>query len=459
MFKYSRFVWLTMPMMLIIIVSLITALNNYFFYKSREISELRTLNQYNNLVLLELNQCLSLNITENICEKIAINTIDQARISGISTLQKNDLILIKKDHERFKDSRKPIKASSSLHVNANTYSIELEKLITPSLITSTFNSMTFSIHDLLNMNETDKENFIENVAWPRSYPAISFFVVIFISFFLAGLKLKSLHSTIEKIQNQKDLLSNDLSSSKIELSNKENQLASLSKEKEEQEGYAKTLTDEINTLEHSLYEATTISDNKRKQITDELIKLKTKKEQSDLINKSLASKISITKSELASSNNKILELESTIEKLQSDEIKIKESKSFSPIKNELIKYLLSNPDINIKNNQYKVNTGPHHSKQFVEKLDSVIKNSKKFEKLHKAIKSLTPIAYSQKRGIIELILDPSKKIYVLNIYDNGDEGFGAQIALATENYFEALMISKCLINTLTPISSFKLKLR
>lgn len=459
MFKYSRFIWLTMPAMLIIIVSLITALNNYFFYRSKEISEYHTLNQYNKLVLLELKNCQASNITENICDEIAKNTIDEANISGIVTLQKNNVILIKKDNEHYKDSRKPIKTSLSSRLNSNTYSIELEKLVTPSIVTSTFNSMTFSLYDLIKIDNENINSFIENVAWPRSYPAISFFIVIFLSFFLAGLKLKSLYSTIEKTQNEIDSLTVDLSSAKDKLANKEEQLLSLSKEKEEQEKQAEILSNQINTLEHSLYEVTTTSDNQRKHITDELKKLKTKKEQSDLINKNLAAKISTTRTELATSNNKISELESTISHLQSEQIKIKDSKSFSPIKNELIKYLLSNPDINIKNKEYKVNLGSHHSKQFVEKLDLIIKNSKKFEKLHNAIKSLTPTAYSQKRGVIELILDQSKKIYVLNVYDNGDEGFGAQIALATENYFEALMISKCLINTLTPLSSFKLRVR
>lgn len=45
----------------------------------------------------------------------------------------------------------------------------------------------------------------------------------------------------------------------------------------------------------------------------------------------------------------------------------------------------------------KVNNRPHHSKTFVEKLDSIIKNSKKFENNNNGNKSLTPIAYSQKK--------------------------------------------------------------
>ncbi len=459
MIKYSRFTWFIMPLAIAIIVSAITALNNYYFYKSKEITEYHSLKNYSNLILLELQNCLGSGVTDLICEEISKTSIKESNISGITKFTKNKDVLISIDNESYKDSRKPVNALSSIKVNSNIYEVEMEKLVTPSLIKSTFNSVTFSIYDLINLNSNDKEGFIKNVAWPRSYPAISFFFVILFSFFLASLKLKTLYSTIEKTQNKIDSLSIEISSTKLALANKQECLASLSQKKEEEEIKAKMMADEIVELEHSLYDVTTTSDNQRKQFSSALAILKEKKEKSDKINKILSSEIFTTTSELEECKETISQLNSTINTLQIEQTKAKQSKSYTPIKNELIKYLLSNPDINIKNNEYKVNTGPHHSKTFVEKLDSIIKNSKKFEKLHNAIKSLTPIAYSQKRGVIELILDQSKKLYVLNVYDNGDEGFGAQIVLATENYFEALMISKCLINTLTPLNSFKLKVR
>ncbi|WP_341303232.1 hypothetical protein [Pseudomonas sp. TMP25] len=121
------------------------------------------------------------------------------------------------------------------------------------------------------------------------------------------------------------------------------------------------------------------------------------------------------------------------------------------------KALLRNPDVRQAPGKAQVNQGLHHSKDFVRSLAEALQRNKN---LNGTFISITTSAYkSLLRGSAELIFDAEKCRYALNVYDEQDEGFGAEIVLSAGEYWEAVVQAKCLVAVLRPLKGFIFKIK
>ncbi len=247
------------------VVFLLTAINNYFFYRNDTNVENRKYNQLTHVIASSYETCQLQNVDIELCEKQLKLTLQKANISGITRLKKGNKLLIEIDNERYKDNRTTVSSTLTFGAGNNQLTLEFIKLTTPPLINSVMRSLTFSISDIVEKiyRHEPVGAFVLYVALPRSMPAFSFLIVILAVFFLIRLKTNALINQLSIKEKEINELHNE--AEKIEAAQtKIDEL--LAKNSAERQKHA----DEINFLQSRLDEAESSLDSQEQHAQAEI---------------------------------------------------------------------------------------------------------------------------------------------------------------------------------------------
>ncbi len=175
------------------------------------------------------------------------------------------------------------------------------------------------------------------------------------------------------------------------------------------------------------------------EIDDLMLKMKI----ADHDKQELVKKVSDKEQKIKVAEADISNLNDEIDNLNK-EIKEWERKSGQPTSSEraVVKAFLVNPNVRTVSDKIIVNKGKHHSMNYVQSIADSISSSKS---LVGVCISITGSRFnSHKKGTAELApLEKNK--YLLYVYDQKDEGYGAEIVLTAVEYWEAVVQAKCII--------------
>jgi DNA-dependent RNA polymerase auxiliary subunit epsilon len=448
-------------------VFFLVLVNNYYFYQHvkadsrREIITLaKQLQTFSTFYKYNKNKCL---------EQIEILLKNAPTHYGtlVNIKDNNNQMLLSYD------SRKYIKISDSTamhlsHLDKNLQklefldaTLEITKNPVPNILISTIKSLTFSISDwiIIWKEKGFKEvtEYWKKVAWPRSRPALFYFLFVSFITWLGKRVEESKEKLIYEFENkenehneQKDHF-NEINKELIDTKNK------LKKLKEDKDYNLELI---------SLYEEEIAKKEKEKEkdhineINKELIdtknKLKKLKEDKDY-NLELISKheeeIAKKEKEKDQLNKTLKELEAEINKLEPDVEKYAEDNNLST--NKIKKILLENPNVTKSNNKKMTsNKGKHHSKMYAK---VVIKRLEEDKTIKDYIYNIHACAYnSNKRGII--LISKNQNHYKANMYDKKDEGYGVEIIFSSTTLYDTISLAKYINNSISFFKNYKIEI-
>lgn len=479
---------------LILIIAL-TWINNHYYYASRDITVKAEEVQYLRLLQAHYRSCRT-GQSDTDCLNQLTDLIKHASPKG--TLSFSDTA---GEHIIFNNqyyAEKRTKVSSSLVIseeNAPLIMLTYSQYSSPDIHVSVLRSISFSIADICErwQKGEDTDGFIENVAIPRSRPFVLYGLFIFFAMGLAYAdrrsiqlrfeetqrKEQSLREKIWKIQDkaiqadlERDKLLEKIEDNTREILTTQEQIAQLQQQKstleEQQSSIEINLQNEQlerNNLEQELSittESKRQTEARLRTVEDEMVarnteirRLMQKLDNASELHKQLKSSHDTARTEI----DHLRLNEATLKQqylIISKEKQVNDHQGQSQNwRQRLLNVLLDNPKVAINTKSNKVNPGRHHSNNFVMTLFEAISSTPQLDGLYQAI---TSIAYNpHKRGKADIKYDQSKKRYVLNVYDgNGDEGFGAQIVLSATKPWEAVVESKCLVETVSFMNQYRL---
>lgn len=177
--------WLTW----ILLLSILTGINNYYFYSHAQRSSGRDADQLKLLLENEKTRCEINNLNQRACESNILSTIETFSEKAyynrtLNVFDKDGNLLWKKpDKNKFEDKT----AGSDIKIVINNGSVNYEAttyMDIPVFMMSIVNSMTFSCKDIAKITyESGFKKALEkfdNVYWYRSRPAIGFAVFSFL---------------------------------------------------------------------------------------------------------------------------------------------------------------------------------------------------------------------------------------------------------------------------------------
>ncbi|CAB1212602.1 hypothetical protein SFB21_1166 [Acinetobacter bouvetii] len=182
---------------ILLIVCVLVAINNYFFYKNEEKSTIREM-RYEVMQLQGLIQ--ECDLGGGACDRLIKAFINNSSIKGKVSLTLDSKPYYLRNLEGYKDSRKATSYSQTIPHKGHVYEITYEKLVTPSLLKSTLRSMSFSIMEWNYAAHNGKNesywanltNFLQFIAIPRSSPALCYFFLIIVLLLLVKGYFKTL---------------------------------------------------------------------------------------------------------------------------------------------------------------------------------------------------------------------------------------------------------------------------
>lgn len=381
------FFWSTV----IIMVTLMVMFVNYFFYQTKD----KTLKyQLEDTVLLMgsfYDHCLKINSTD-ICKEqlksVVTNIFDYGTLTIVDS---NNRTLIEIDKETYKDNRNLIDHRTKAGSGESEIEILISKLSSPPTYQSTFNSMTFSIMDILEniANGKDYLKFAWETAVPRSASVMYAGLIIFL--IMRMLSLKSL------AQQRK----NEYLVKRIGIKNKALQDA-LSKTDEAIFG--------LEELKKKAQEAGEMSKLYDDELRTKELEVAKFKEQEDKLKKDIWER-----------EEKIKDLSST---------------------KDINHIILENPKLELLQKKFDYNAGGHHGKHILEAIfESLLKDDIGSKMIIKG----NHIAFGpESKGTAILT---SKKlnnvVYTLNVYEH-KVGYGLELVLNAKTSAEALLMAKYL---------------
>ncbi len=190
----------------IILIGILTLANNYYFYSHVERSSKRDAKQLNLILENQINYCKMNNVEVNSCNNLLINTIN----SFSKNAYYNDTIVIDgQDLQKESLSDKVVKSDIKVDLLKDNsyenykYSYTVNFDIYKYLF-SVFNSMTFSITDIINISyhESIKKAFekFNYSYWYRSRPVIVFAIFTYLILWFSRKRTYKL----AELQEQKD---------------------------------------------------------------------------------------------------------------------------------------------------------------------------------------------------------------------------------------------------------------
>ncbi len=478
-FGNRTFAWLNLVNYILLCFALIVALtwvNNTWFYEAKDISVKEFQGHYLSLLDEMFSQCLKQN-TSDLCEQQLTQVIQQAKPKGVLTLTRAGQPVEILNNQYYSDQRSIVTTDRTLGQSPDLLTLTYAQHSSPVIWLSVVRSITFSAADHWEKwNDADYWDFVLNIAIPRSRPFWFFCGLIICTAVLNFLRFRELrslyenakvteHRLVEKLQRvqaeanaafeSNETLSHALKehSSTIEKTTME----LMQKQQELHEWQAKNpQTDTVAAGEQSKDDKPhLVIDNSQqkhaKALSHEIHRLKTKLENAGEETAKLIQARNSAQHELDNKRAYVAELKKQLEAAEKRTSKL-EPKAGDDVgwRKKLFKAFLHNPKVQTASKQTKVNSGRHHSSDFVALVAEAIAS---YPELSAIAESVTSIAYNpKKRGQADVTVDGKKNRFVLNIYDDGDEGFGAQILLSAQKEWEAIIEAKCLIET---VSRFK----
>lgn len=434
------------------IVFLLTAINNYFFYKNDANFESRKYNQLTHVIAASYEACQLQNMQNIRCEELVKQTLQKANISGITRLTKGSELLVEIDNEHYKDNRTAVSSALIFGSDNNKLTLEITKLATPPLINSVVRSLTFSGADIIGKISRNEpiSAFVTYVALPRSMPAFSFMLVVFVVFGLIRLKTNALTNQLSIKEKEINELHDE--AEKIETAQvRIDEL--LMKNRAERQRHA----DEINFLQSRLDEAESNLDRQEQHAQYEISKHKNRITELAKENKKLEEESLNLEMEKEEAEKELKIKEDFIENKEREIKKLDDASEIKSQKRWLIDTLLHNPDVTLSSGKPNFNEGSHHSKGFVSGIADSIERNPLLLNLYRSVDNLH---YGpKKRGNVELVFDNDKRAYALNIYDRKDAGYAAQVVLSAEKSWEAIIQAKCIISVTSALRNHKLILK
>lgn len=384
--------------LMIPLVFLIVMANNYFYYESRDDLARLSLVRLEEVLTGQYESCLDNNIELNVCRDILIEGIEKSWNFGkVSVIDSQGNILIEKERENYKEDRSVVVHSGDAGSANSKISFVLSKRSSPPLYKSSLRSMFLSFWEI--PNAKDPSNFFIDIAMKRSSPLWFSIAGIGLLLIMQSLADKQRRRIYDKIEAENFIVSNDLDSTREKLKMK---LASEN-----------VLNEKIKSMEKSENE---LLEDYYKELSQ------------------LQREIEETKSREI---KLIAEQESTIKQLE--RIKPAQTDNRTRIVEEI---LLKNPKIEKRAEPFAVNDGIHHSRGFVEQVAHGIAKDELSSRL---ITKVNSTAYSPARlGQAILEWDRNKQIFILNVYDHEDAGYGAELVL-TKDAAQAAYIAKYLV--------------
>lgn len=381
------FFWSTV----IVMVTLMVMFVNYFFYQTKD----KTLKyQLEDTVLLigsYYDHCLKVN-PETVCKEQLVAVVNSVFDYGtITVLDSNNRTLIELDKESYKDNRNLIDYRAKAGNGDSEIEILISKLSSPPTYQSTFNSMTFSIFDIIDNMAKGKDylKFAWETAVPRSASVMYAGLIIFLI-----MRMLSLKSLAQQRKNE-------------------------------------YLLKRINSKNVALQDALSKTD----KAIIELEELKQKAELEGEMSK-------LYEDDLKAKEREVAQFKDQEEKLKKEiwerEEKIKDLINTKDV-NQII---LENPKLELLPKKFPYNAGSHHGKHI---LEAIFESLLVDEYGSKMIVKGNHIAFGpESKG--SAILSSKKLnnvVYTLNVYEH-KVGYGLELVLNAKNSAEALLVAKYL---------------
>lgn len=193
---------------ILFIVCILVAINNFFFYKNEEKATIREM-KYEVMQLQALIQ--ECDVDNKICNHLIKTFIDNSSIKGKVALTLDSKLFHEQNLESYRDNRKAVSYSQSIPYKDQVYKVTYEKLVTPPLFKSMQRSLTFSVLEWNYVAQNGKDtsywknlkNFWQFIAIPRSSPAICYFFLIIFLLFLGRGYFKTL---LRKWENSETII-------------------------------------------------------------------------------------------------------------------------------------------------------------------------------------------------------------------------------------------------------------
>jgi len=460
--------WVTM----LLVWLAITSINNHFFYKNRDLTEQRKYEQFAKIYSSMYDSCLDQIKNIPICKNQLKSTIENSNIMGTTRLRLLDgRLILSIDNERYHDNRSSVSTHIILGRGSSGLILEFIKLSSPPLADSVARSITFSFLELLSKIKNDEpiSDFIWQVALPRSGPAWSFWIVLLLLSLIIKFRKNAILAKYEAAENNAIDSKGKLEKAEEEILSYKSKLSTLMKnhndssiEKLILEEKQAQLEQDLNALINCQASPTGENDEISSRINElmktiELVeKQKSKIEQK---NKELQETVSEQKNKIQDKEASLISLKKENDSLQASLTKQEQgiSSEVKYVNKRIIKILLCNPDVTTGSGDFNFNKGAHHSKDFVIKLHNALLQD---DALKKIVSSITPTEYGpRRRNNADLVFDRKKHTFALNVYENSDAGYAAQITLHANEIWKAVIQAKCLITTLNPLKNMKLNFK
>lgn len=461
--------WFFWGVTFVLLVALV-AINNFFYYKSLEISEKRNIEQIASIFAASFNSCMKSADDQAACRDQLKETIMKSSIRGrVQLFDVNGKALLSGNNESYKDNRSVVSLFHEIGDGRNMLKFEIHKSVSPPILISVYRSLTFSLTDILSQDFVGNSlpDYLKNVVIPRSMPALSYMFALLIIFWLIRLKTKALVSEREYAEKQILYLSESLEDFKSKAEAKTSELTAF-QEKVQASSYEIVSLEEKLTnaqlVRADLVESATASQKKseayqqRQKDSDALIEsLMLKKAETGRINSELISQVKRLEQERNEIKLAVLRMTTEIDQtLQVAEKNISTPEKLSTAR-KIADVLLRNPDVKQASGVPNINPSTHHGKNFVRNVAEALQRNKN---LSRTYVSVTSCKYgSAKFGTAELIVDSMKDTYALCVYSQSDAGYGAQITLSATEYWEAVVQAKCMVAVLGPLKGFTLRLK
>ncbi|HIG07211.1 MAG: hypothetical protein ABGX69_00755 [Methylococcales bacterium] len=430
-------------LILFFFVAILTGINNHYLYSYIGYETLEEQHVLLNLVQNQFDSCLIEDVEGEKCVAMML--------SGLSSTTLTSELEVSEDGERLFSNRldifterSEIHSTNTIRYKQHEITLSLFKRPTPPILVSVFQSMTFSLPELIQRiideDWSGARNFFYTVAWPRSRPAFWLAVFSLFLFRMASLREQVLKRLLNMREREVVRARNDLKN----LNKRVSELGGAKEINEEellkaQRNIKKLRLSLKNTHDIDQYEISHLEGEleKENQFALELIQ-----ENEDLsVQLRAIQKATLKKDRQIRKDEETLDYGLTTEKIR--------------IKNKIYEALSKNPSITNHNGLIKVYQGKHHSKTFVQQVARALdKNTF----LREQVMAVYSIRYNRRlRGKMVVLMDEHSKNYVANIYDYCDEGFGAQIDLGTTKIWEACLKAKCIINLSDMFKKYELR--
>ena len=508
--------------LIFLVVTILTAINNYAFYETREktiaIEQKNTIDLYNAL----FKDCRSKSIPQSQCGRF-LNKIIRASNSPHETLiigsNKKPFVDIR-PKKKFSDNRKNVVTKKK--IGLTTY--VLTRASTPPLWSSVLSSMTFSFSDYLQQDYSNLKEiyrFTINTAWPRSRHSFLFLLAVLLLFKFFRAQQRILLNDLAKTEQNLTFLQSQYAFVEEKIVLMEEKLINSTASEDQLNQSIHELKNALITEQFKIQELTRIKQEKiliekrLKETIDQKDKLQAEKDQATGKLKSHTQKLldekkqleSQYQKELASLNSqlvsknglmddselKIMELEEKIQSLTKSFQETKEHKLV--LEKELSYYrkekVICNQQIdkvqrNVDGLESKSDLGASFRKRLIEALirnpniasvssqhkinegkhhgkEYIIRLNEQLKE-HPSIlnfcETITTTEFQPAlRGQARLLKSKDKNRYIINLYFDDDRGVAAEIMLSASHYWEAVLQTKCIFSVIKHLQKIKIKIK